>query len=183
VPFWTRRDERRTTMMRIVTLPRMRAGVATSGRARRIAVPPLALATSTLARVDHADAFLLDGIEAQERTAYEWAVLVFEQAPLGLREGLQRGWLALGLRLDEDSDQSVLGWQSRLNTRNTLLLGARSRIGMPAELLLQRFEGALLLVTLVELGNVLAKAVWAGVEPLHLRVVPRVLERACMDDC
>jgi hypothetical protein len=160
----------------------MTGGGANAGGARRIVVPPEALAMSTLTHVDHADAFLLDGIETQARTASQWAAFVFEQAPVGLRESLQRGWLALGLRIDEDADRSVLGWQHRRSTRDILLLGAPSRIGMPAELLLQRSEATLLLVTFVEFRNLLARAVWAAVEPLHLKVVPRVLERACAVD-
>jgi hypothetical protein len=133
---------------------------------------------STLARVDHADAFELDGIEARRHPPREWARLVFEQAPLATRHGLQRGWVALGLRLDDGVDRSVLGWQQRHRTLDFLLLGAGSRIGMPAELLLQRAESSLLLATLVEFQNPLARATWAAVEPLHLKVVPRVLARA-----
>jgi hypothetical protein len=49
---------------------------------------------------------------------------------------------------------------------------------MPGELLLERRRGALLFCTFVEHDNALARTVWAGVEPVHVPVVRRVLEQA-----
>ena len=51
-------------------------------------------------------------------------------------------------------------------------------VGMPAELLLERRQDALLFCTFVRHANLIARAVWAGVEPVHRPVVRHVLEDA-----
>ncbi|MEZ0291202.1 MAG: hypothetical protein ACAH82_01610, partial [Solirubrobacteraceae bacterium] len=55
---------------------------------------------------------------------------------------------------------------------------AGSRIGMPGELLLKREGDALLFATFVQHGNPAARAVWAGVEPVHVPTVRRLLADA-----
>lgn len=81
----------------------------------------------------------------------------------------------LGLKLGSDG---VLGWEVRRSTPDHVLVGADSRIGMPAELLLERRQDALLFCTFVRHANLIARAVWAGVEPVHRPVVRHVLEDA-----
>jgi hypothetical protein len=49
---------------------------------------------------------------------------------------------------------------------------------MPAELLLMRKPGALVFCTFVQHDNPAARAVWAGVEPVHVPVVRRLLAQA-----
>jgi hypothetical protein len=62
-------------------------------------------------------------------------------------------------------------------------LGAVREVAVPRDvrahsmLLLRRQQRTLLVATFGELQNVIARAVWAGVEPLHRRVVPFVLEQ------
>jgi hypothetical protein len=51
---------------------------------------------------------------------------------------------------------------------------------MPAELLVKREPQALLFATFVKKQTPLARAVWAAIEPLHRRVVPRVLRGASL---
>jgi hypothetical protein len=46
-------------------------------------------------------------------------------------------------------------------------MGADSHLRMPAELVLERRERALLLTTLVQMDILIARAVWRGVQPLH----------------
>ena len=58
------------------------------------------------------------------------------------------------------------------------LLGADSRIGMPGELLLEKEGDALLFATFVAQRNLVARAVWAVTEPVHVRVVRDVLGQA-----
>ncbi len=102
-----------------------------------------------------------------------------EDAPMTVRRTLQTGWTGIGLKLGETpSDRFVLGWEIRRNTPEFVLLGADSRIGMPGELLFKCEQHALLLATFVQHDNQAARARWAGVEPVHVPVVRRVLEQA-----
>jgi hypothetical protein len=129
--------------------------------------------------VDYADAFVVEAAAAQERSAEEWIRSVLDDAPTGLRRALRSGWHSLGLELGpDDSDGLVLGWEVRRSTGAHVLLGAGSRLGMPAELVLQRRPRSLLLATLIRQENPLVRAMWAGMVHVHRRVVPNVLARA-----
>lgn len=136
---------------------------------------------STLAKVDYADAFLVDVGPTSGRTAEQWARLVAEDAPGVVRCILRSGWSAIGLKLDRaPSDRCILGWEIRRARPEFVLLGADS--GIPtqggAELLFKRHRRALLFCTLVQLDNRLARAAWAVIEPVHVPVVRRILEQA-----
>ncbi len=97
--------------------------------------------------------------------------------PCGERSS--RDGSAIGLKLGaERAKRFVLGWEIRRDTPEFVLLGAESRIGMPAELLLKREEHALLFATLVQQDNQIARAVWAGTEPVHVPIVRRILDQA-----
>jgi hypothetical protein len=72
----------------------------------------------------------------------------------------------------------VLGWEVRRSTPEFALLGAGSRIGMPAELLFKRQPDTLLFATFVRQETPIARAVWARVEPVHRPIVRRILEQA-----
>jgi hypothetical protein len=146
---------------------------------RQVAVPMDARALSTLLRIDYADAFVVDTDAAQGRTAGQWARLILQDAPLTARTRLVAGWAMIGLKLrDDPSGRSVLGWQVRALSPEFVLLGADSRIGMPAELLFKPSGDALLMCTFVQQDNPVAHAVWAAIEPLHVRVVRDLLEQA-----
>src|SRR5262245_28566798 len=83
----------------------------------QIGVPPAARALSTLAHVDYADAFLVDTRANRSRTPEQWARAMLEDAPIGTRRALRRGWRALGLRAGSGaSDRLVLGWEVRRST-------------------------------------------------------------------
>jgi hypothetical protein len=143
---------------------------------RQIDVPPEARALSTLEQIDYEDAFLVEA-PACARTAEEWARAILEDAPASVRRALVSGWSSIGLKLDR-SGPSVLGWPIRVNTPDVVLLGADSRIGMPGQLLFKREQRGLLFATFVQHGNHAARALWAGVEPVHVPIVRRVLEQA-----
>jgi hypothetical protein len=150
-----------------------------SGGVRQIKPPPAARARSTLPRVDYADAFLVDAGRHGDRTGEEWAHAVFETAPATLRSRLPWAWWALGLRIGSTrSDRLLFGWEVRERTPDSVLLGARSRIGMPAELLFERREGTLLFATLVQHTNPAVRALWALVTPTHQHTVRSLLEHA-----
>ena len=150
-----------------------------SRRVRQIELPPAAGKLSTLERIDYADAFLLEIDERLERTPLEWAREILEAAPRSFRTGAPRVWRVLGLKHRPQGRASVLGWPIRHDSPEFALLGATSRTGMPAELLVWRpAPGQLLFATLVQHGNRAVAALWAAITPAHQRIVRELLERA-----
>lgn len=150
-----------------------------SGRVHQVTLPAKARELTTLSRVDYEDAFLADTGRHRERMPEQWARATLEDAPLVWRSALPLGWLALGLQLGPDRpEQSVLGWEVRRSTSEYALLGRKSRLGMPAELLFKRHGDALLFSTLVQHENAIARAAWARIAPPHRRVVRYLLGHA-----
>jgi hypothetical protein len=143
---------------------------------RQIHVPAAARALSALPHADYRDAFVVDVGPTHERTAEEWARAILEGAPATTRRKLTSGWSMIGLKLS--SGRSVLGWSVRRSTDDFVLLGADSRIGMPAELLFVRRARSLLFSTFVQRQNPVARLVWARVEPVHGPIVRGLLEDA-----
>jgi hypothetical protein len=149
------------------------------GRVPQVVVPPAARALSTLSHVDYEDAFLVETGPAQDRTSEQWARAILEDAPIIMRRALPWAWLALGLQLGSTrSDRFVLGWELRRSAPDFALLAASSRLGATAELLFQRQRHTLLFATFLQQENHTARAVWAGVAPVHRRVVRYLLEQA-----
>ncbi len=149
------------------------------GKVREVAVPPAARRASTLTRIDYEDGFLVEGASAWDRTPEAWARAILEGAPRVLRDALSLAWSSLGLRIGSGrSDRLVHGWQIRRSTADLVLLGAGSRVGMPAELLFKRQRSGLLFSTFVQQDNLLARATWAAIAVQHRGVVRYVLEQA-----
>lgn len=150
----------------------------TPGRIHQVRVPPAGRALSTLARVDYEDAFRLGVGPAQDWTGEQWARALLEDAPVITRRALQLGWLALGLQLGSGRlGRPVLGWQVRRSSPDFALLGASSRLGMEAEVLIMREENSLLAATFLQQMHPIARAVWALVAPGHRQIVRYLLEQ------
>lgn len=150
--------------------------------ARQITPPPGTRSASTLGRVDYEDAFVVDVCEPSALSAEQWMCTILEGAPAAVRLQLLSGWSALGLRLSlSKADRSMLGWQIRTAEPDFVLLGAESRLGMPAELLLRREADRLLFATFVRHDNALVRALWAPVVPTHVRMVQELLARVGSD--
>jgi Protein of unknown function (DUF2867) len=145
--------------------------------ARRVTVPPDVGALSTLPTIDYADAYLVDTGAHQDWTAERWAVAVLEEAPKATRAQLLAGWSALGLK-GSDSDDAVLDWDVRRRSADAVLLGRESRIGMPGELLFMLRPDGLLFATFVSHHTAANRAMWAAVQPTHVRTVLALLDRA-----
>jgi hypothetical protein len=145
---------------------------------RQMDLPSSARALSTLARVDYCDAFLFDVGSTHDESAEELIREILEGAPLATRTQLLSGWSAIGLKVGNTSERSVLGWEVRRTVPDHVLLGAESRIGMPGELLLKKEGDALLFATFVAQRSLIARAVWAVTEPVHVRVVRDILDQA-----
>jgi hypothetical protein len=148
-------------------------------RVSQIPVPQDARALSMLAHIDYEDAFTVRVAAIESRTAEHWIRALLQGAPGHVRHGLQSGWTAIGLKLGgTPPERFVLGWKILHSEPEFVLLGAASRIGMPAELLLVRQRDSLLFCTFVQQDNQMARAAWAGIEPLHVPIVRRLLEHA-----
>jgi hypothetical protein len=145
---------------------------------RQVALPSSARALSTLVRVGYSDAFLFDVGSTHDESAEALIREILEGAPLAVRTQLLSGWSAIGLKVGNTSERSVLGWEVRRTVADHVLLGAESRIGMPGELLLKKEGDALLFATFVAQRNLIARAVWAVTEPVHVRVVRDILDQA-----
>jgi hypothetical protein len=140
-------------------------------------VPGRARSLATIPRIDYADTFLLDISSVADRTPEQWARAVLEGAPAAVRNQCRLAWTAIGLKLDTShSGRPILGWQVRAETPGYVLLGAESRIGMPAELLFKCERDTLLFATFVQHRNPLARMVWAAIEPAHAPTVRYILE-------
>jgi hypothetical protein len=159
------------------TNPRGGSAIKTPGQVREVALPPDALALTTLSRVDYTDAFRLDAGRAQDRTGEEWARAMLEGAPAATRTRLRRGWFALGVRLGSANDDGrVLGWAVRRSSPEFAVLAASSLIGMEAEVVCKREPRGLLVATFMQLKNPVARTVWAVVSPRHRRVLRHLIQ-------
>jgi hypothetical protein len=145
---------------------------------RQVDLPSSAWALSTLPRIDYCDAFVFDVGSTHDESAEDLIREVLEGAPIAVRTQLLSGWSSIGLKVGKTSGRSVLGWRVRRSTPDHVLLGADSRIGMPGELLLKKEGDALLFATFVSQRNLIARAVWALLEPVHVRVVRDILGQA-----
>jgi hypothetical protein len=164
----------------LVVYPSMLGNIERIWRAqpivRQVAVPEDVRALSTLVRIDHADAFIVDVPDPRIWTAERWARAMLEEAPAAMRARLSSGWTALGLK--GGAAGSILGWDVRRSSPEAVLLGRDSRVGMPAELLFALRPEGLLFATFVHHGTVATRATWAAVEPTHVRIVLTLLEAA-----
>jgi hypothetical protein len=146
---------------------------------RQVKPPRAARALITLPRVDYSDATVATVSRARDRTGEQWARVILEDAPAVLKRTCQAAWAALGLELAwTRSGRRVLGWPVRSSSPDHVLLAAESRLGLSAEVLIQRRQRTLLLATFLQQKNPLARAVWAGIAPGHRQMVRRLLEQA-----
>jgi hypothetical protein len=147
-------------------------------RARQVPLPPAARALCSLPRIDYEDAFVAETDRAMELSAKDWARRILEGAPTRFKVTAPATWFALGLKHGLPwSKDNILGWPVRRAEPDFVLLGAQSRTGMPAELLIKREKDSILLATLIQQRGPVMKRVWALVEGPHQRIVPALLAR------
>ena len=146
---------------------------------RKVSLPPQARSLCSLPRIDYWDAFVAETEQAQDLTADDWIRKVLEAAPLRFRVTAPVTWFSLGLKHGLPwSSENMLGWPVRRREADFILLGAESRAGMPAELLLMRRADSLLFCTFIQHQRSAMRRIWAAVEPPHQRIVPALLRRA-----
>ena len=142
-----------------------------------VPMPAASRALSTLPSIDYEDAFLVDVRLGQRQSPEQWARDFFAGAPATCAPRSPEPGL-LGLELGPtDSDRHVFGWDIRLSTPDHVLLGARY-VSDAGELLFQRQGDGLLFATFLRHGNDATRVMWAGVGPVHRRVVRELLEHA-----
>ena len=141
------------------------------------ALPAWVHEATTLDRIDYRDCFVMENVGSiGPANAEQWARELLERAPFPLRRNLPRGWRAIGLRHGSTrSPTCVLGWPIRINTANRVVVGARSRVGMPAELVFARHGNGWLFATLVQHDNPIVSILWNVMAESHRRVVRHLL--------
>ncbi|PZS15711.1 MAG: hypothetical protein DLM57_12140 [Pseudonocardiales bacterium] len=154
------------------------AGVAPS--LTEVALPAWLREGTGLDRIDYSDSYVVENIPAaQETTPEQWAREVLERAPTAIRRRLPPGWFLLGLRHGSiRSPRYVLGWPIRQNTPERIVLGAHSRVGMPAELVFARDGDGWLFATLIQQDNRIMSSLWRAIAASHRRVVRYLLRSA-----
>ncbi len=145
----------------------------------QVAMLPELRAFCTLSHVDYADAFLVEAGPAHDKTAVQWARAILEGASASTLTRLLAGWKAIGLDVGGgDPARTVLGWEIIASTVDFVLLGARSHIGMPVQLLFKREDRDVLMASFVQHDNEIARAVWSVAEGHHLHFVAGLLDEA-----
>ena len=147
--------------------------------ARRVEVPGEIQGRQDALRSDYASAFELPIGERRFLTPEQWARATFEQAPALLRLLLVAAWnYGLGLRLGaRSSPDRVQGWLISSSGPDSITLEARSRL-MVAQNIVAVRETTVDLVSLVQFNGRTGRALWAAATPVHLRVIPYLLQRA-----
>lgn len=129
---------------------------------------------------DYADNFETEAeVSTAPRSAEQWARVMFEGAPVGLRTLLVRTWPLLGVRLGPlYSAGYVLGWRILKSTPDFVVLQARSGAGITVRLVVQTDGRSVLAGTFVRCQGLLARALWFAIAPIHRLVLSRLLGEA-----
>jgi Protein of unknown function (DUF2867) len=147
--------------------------------ARRVEVPVEIRARQDGRTSGYASAFELPIGARRFLTPEQWARATFEGAPAALRVFLTTSWrYGLGLRLGaRASPDHVLGWPISSSGSDSITLEARSRL-MVAQNIVVVSDPTVVLVTLVQFNRRAGRALWAVATPVHVRVIPYLLQRA-----
>jgi hypothetical protein len=147
--------------------------------ARRVEVPAEIEGRQGAPRADYASAFELPVGAKRFLTPEQWARATFEMAPASLRLFLTVAWkYGLGLQLGaRASPDHVQGWLISSSSSGSITLEAHSRL-MVAQNIVAVSESTVVLVTLVQFNRRVGRARWAVATPVHIRVIPYLLQRA-----
>lgn len=140
-------------------------------------------ACCTLDRIDHVDTHLLATGRASDKTPELWAREILERPPAVMRARLATGWTMLGLRVHQRGTDAIAGWPITHRDAEYVRLQGDSLLGLTGQLVTRVTDGGVEFATFVQLGNPLARAVWARVLPTHLEVVGSLLRGAAKRAC
>jgi hypothetical protein len=147
--------------------------------ARRVEVPVGIQGRQGAPRSDYSSAFELPIGAKRFLTPEQWARATFEKGPAVLRLFLAVAWkygLGLGLGARTSPDH-VQGWLISSSGSGSITLEARSRL-MVAQNIVAVNESTVVLVTVVQFNRRAGRALWAVATPVHVRVIPYLLQRA-----
>jgi Protein of unknown function (DUF2867) len=147
--------------------------------AHRVEVPAEIQARHDAAPSGYASAFALPIGARKFLTPEQWARATFEGAPSPLRVLLTTAWhYGLGLRLGAPaSPDHVLGWVISSSAPDSITLEARSRL-MVAQNIVAVSDSTVVVVTFVQFNRRAGRALWAVATPVHIKVIPFLLQRA-----
>jgi hypothetical protein len=146
-------------------------------RAHRVEV--IESMTGSSAPPHFASAFEVAVPRAGDRSAEQWARLVFEEARPLLRWFVVIGWkcvLRLRLASGATADQ-VLGWSVVSNQSDAITLEADSTL-MTARKVVRVQDSLVLVTTFVHYKRPIAQGLWTIVVPIHHRTEPLLLSHA-----
>jgi hypothetical protein len=148
-------------------------------KARRIDVPDSIQVTDTLGDLSYTCAFELTPRANDTRSAHEWLRAILEGAPGPLRRFILTGWIAiLRLRLaPRPSADHVLGWKVVRDAPIETVIGVEGAT-LSAHQVVQVQETRVVHVTLVRYDRPLARLLWAVAAPIHVRVIPYLMDHA-----
>jgi hypothetical protein len=149
-----------------------------SARVEAIEVPAAVRELTAIEPIAYEDCFAVEPAPAAWRPAELAARAVLDEAPVKLRAALLQGWSSLGLRLDPESPDRILGWHLRRSNEDVAIVAADSPLGIAAELVFTRQGEEMIYATFVRLDGADARAAWAQIEPVHPPMVKRLLEGA-----
>ena len=132
----------------------------------------------TLDRIDHADTHLVVADSADRMTPESWAREILEGPPAVTRARLTAGWTMLGLRVHHRGPDAIAGWPIACRDAEHVRLQGDSLIGLTGQLVTRATGAGVEFATFVQLGNPMARALWAKVLPTHLEIVDSLLRRA-----
>ena len=112
-------------------------------------------------------------------TAERWLRVMLDRSAPWFRYTAHPAWELLGLRhASRTSPSHVLGWPVAESTPDRVVLAARSRTGMPAELMLVRDGDDWVFATLVRFDNRAMRGLWRVIAGTHRTIVRRLLRSA-----
>jgi hypothetical protein len=142
-------------------------------------VPESIRSHDTLPSPDYTDLFTGNTMQAETKSAEEWARAIFEGGPTGLRlliPAVHRLLLGFRVELGRSPDR-VLGWKIAERTDSVLRLETDSRLMTP-HLVLALDQSRVSVATFIRYNHPAASHVWRPVSLLHRRVGLALLRHA-----
>ena len=130
---------------------------------------------------DYADAYEIEILATDSRSAEEFAREALENSPAALRRFIVIAHrYVLGLRLAPlDAPGHVLGWRVVASTQELAVLTAESPLAQAALVGRRVAPDRVRLTTFLAYRRPLvARTIWTAVGPAHRRIAPYLLERA-----
>jgi hypothetical protein len=138
---------------------------------------PYVAVLAGLDRADYREAFAAD--VRVDRPPEEWCRLILEGASPAKRAAMLRTWTLLGVGLAPlGSEGQILGWRIRHSGADAVVLGARSRTGLDARLVVSAPSRQVVQTMMIRYDRWPARPLWTIIAPQHRRFVYGLLADA-----